>query len=300
MFVEKEFISEGSILIGRWYSAQTKSEAPCIIMCHGTSATITMCLSDYAAEFQKKGFNVFLFDHAGFGRSGGKERQIINPWVQAKGIADAVSFVKKRDSDHSGKIILWGDSFAGMLALNVSALVEGLAGIVSFTASCGLRIVNFENPKKDFKTFKTIFAQGNFGQLEDLSREGPMAVVSADQKANPSLLTPIQAFKWFIEQGGKFNSGWENQVTRVIPRTEVPFTPLLSAPFISAPVLMMIGKDDEMPLISRDVQLEVYSRIGSEKEFYEIDGGHFGALYPHSELFHEAVAKQSSFINSIT
>lgn len=74
MFVEKEFISEGSILIGRWYSAQTKSEAPCIIMCHGTSATITMCLSDYAAEFQKKGFNVFLFDHAGFGRSGGKER----------------------------------------------------------------------------------------------------------------------------------------------------------------------------------------------------------------------------------
>ena len=91
-----------------------------------------------------------------------------------------------------------------------------------------------------------------------------MPVVSADQEANPSLLTPIQAFKWFIEQGGKFNSGWENQVTRVIPRTEVPFTPLLTAPFISAPVLMMIGKDDEMPLISRDVQLEVYSRIGSD------------------------------------
>ena len=40
-------------------------------------------------------------------------------------------------------------------------------------------------------------------------------------------------------------------------------------------------QDDEMPLISRDVQLEVYSRIGSEKEFYEIDGSHFGALYPH-------------------
>jgi hypothetical protein len=187
-----------------------------------------------------------------------------------------------------------------MLVLTVGALVEGLAGIVSFTASCGLRIINFENPKQDFKTFKTIFAQGDFDQLEDLSREGPMPVVAADQEANPSLLAPIQAFKWFIEQGGKFNSGWENQVTRVIPRTEVPFTPLLTASFISAPVLMMIGKDDEMPLISRDVQLEVYSRIESEKEFYEIDGGHFGAIYPHSELFHEAIAKQSSFINSIT
>ena len=300
MFVEKDFISEGSKLRGRWYSAKKKSEAPCIIMCHGTSATITMCLSDYASEFQKKGFNVFLFDHAGFGRSDGEERQIINPWVQGRGIADAVSFVKKRDGDHNGKIILWGDSFAGMLVLTVGALVEGLAGIVSFTASCELRIVNFENCNQDFKIFEAIFAQGNYDQLEDLSREGPMPVVSADQEANPSLLTPIQAFKWFIDQGGKFNSGWENQVTRVIPRTEVPFTPLLTAPFISAPVLMMIGKDDEMPLISRDVQLEVYSRIGSEKEFYEIDGGHFGAIYPYSELFHEAIAEQSSFINSIT
>ena len=87
MFEEKEFTSEASTLRGRWYTAQNKSKAPCIIMCHGTSATITMCLSDYASEFQKRGFNVFLFDHAGFGRSGGKERQTINPWLQAKGIA---------------------------------------------------------------------------------------------------------------------------------------------------------------------------------------------------------------------
>ena len=300
MFIEKEFISENVILRGRWYSAQDKLEAPCIIMCHGTSATITMCLSDYASEFQKRGFNVFLFDHAGFGRSDGKERQTINPWVQAKGIADAVSFVKTSNDHHNGKIILWGDSFAGMLVLTAGAVVEGLTGIVSFTASCGLQILNFENPKQDFKIFKAIFDEGNFDQLEDFSRDGPMAVVSADQEINASLLTPIQAFKWFIDQGGKFNSGWENRVTRVIPQTEVPLTPLLTAPFITAPVLMMVGKDDEMPLISRDVQIEVYDRIESDKELYEIDGGHFGAIYPKSEIFYEAILKQSAFINSIT
>ncbi|MDG1009797.1 MAG: alpha/beta fold hydrolase [Amylibacter sp.] len=300
MFIEKEFISENVILRGRWYSAQDKLEAPCIIMCHGTSATITMCLSDYASEFQKRGFNVFLFDHAGFGRSDGKERQTINPWVQAKGIADAVSFVKTSNDHHNGKIILWGDSFAGMLVLTAGAVVEGLTGIVSFTASCGLQILNFENPKQDFKIFKAIFDEGNFDQLEDFSRDGPMAVVSTDQENNASLLTPIQAFKWFIDQGGKFNSGWENRVTRVIPQTEVPLTPLLTAPFITAPVLMMVGKDDEMPLISRDVQIEVYDRIESDKELYEIDGGHFGAIYPKSEIFYEAISKQSAFINSIT
>ena len=300
MFVEKEFSSQAVTLRGRWYAAQNKSKAPCIIMCHGTSATITMGLSDYASEFQAKGFNVFLFDHAGFGRSEGRERQTINPWSQAKGIADAVTFVKTQDGDHNGKIILWGDSFAGMLVLTVGALVEGLAGIISFTAACGLKVLNFENLEQDFQTLKAIFDEGNFDQLEDFSREGPIAVVSPDQKTNPSLLTPIQAFRWFIDQGGKFNSGWENTVTRVIPRTEVPFTPLLTSPFITAPVFMMIGKDDEMPHISRDVQLEVYNRIESDKEFYEIDGGHFGAIYPKSEIFYEAIKKQTAFLTSIT
>ena len=115
MFIEKEFTSEGSILRGRWYASQDAENAPCIVMCHGTSGTVSMALSSYAIEFQKTGFNVFLYDHVGFGRSEGKIRQTINPWVQGRGIADAVAFVKLQEESHSGKIVLWGDSFAGMM-----------------------------------------------------------------------------------------------------------------------------------------------------------------------------------------
>ena len=78
MFIEKEFVSEGSTLRGRWYPTQDAKNAPCIAMCHGTSATVPMALSSYAIEFRNKGFNVFLYDHAGFGRSDGKIRQTIN------------------------------------------------------------------------------------------------------------------------------------------------------------------------------------------------------------------------------
>jgi alpha-beta hydrolase superfamily lysophospholipase len=106
MFVEKEFMSEGIILRGRWYPTQDEPLAPCIVMSHGTSATVSMCLSEYATEFQQKGFNVFLYDHVGFGRSDGKERQTINPWVQGRGIADAVTYLKSNNQLHNGKIIL--------------------------------------------------------------------------------------------------------------------------------------------------------------------------------------------------
>jgi hypothetical protein len=75
---------------------------------------------------------------------------------------------------------------------------------------------------------------------------------------------------------------------------------LVTAPFIKAPVLMMTGKEDEMPQIVREVQVEVFNRVQSEKQYYEIDGGHFGAIYPHTPLFYEAIAVQSAFIKSIT
>ena len=300
MFTEKEFLSEGSILRGRWYAAQYGPVSPCIVMSHGTSATVPMCLSEYAIEFQKKGFNVFLYDHVGFGRSRGQVRQTINPWIQARGIADAVAHIRSEHHLHNKKIILWGDSFAGMLVLAVGALINDLTGVVSFTASCGLSVLNFEDPVSSFEKLKTIFNAGNFDELEDGVREGPMPVVSDNQEANPSLLTPIQAFRWFIDQGGQWNSGWKNNVTRVIPKTDVPFSPLVTAPFIKAPVLMMIGREDEMPLISRETQVAVYDRLKCRKEFYEIDGGHFGALYPKSPLFYEAVSIQSAFIKSIT
>ena len=60
MFVEKEFISQGSILRGRWYAGPKESLSPSIVMCHGASATISMCLADYATEFQNKGVNFFM------------------------------------------------------------------------------------------------------------------------------------------------------------------------------------------------------------------------------------------------
>ena len=300
MFNEKEFKSEGTILRGRWYPSQEGKNAPCIIMCHGTSATVSMALSSYADEFQNKGFNVFLYDHVGFGRSEGNIRQTINPWVQGKGIADAVRFVKSLEASHNGKIVLWGDSFAGMLALVVAGLVDGLAGVISFSAPCGLTVLDFDDSEKSMTALKSIFNKGDFDKLEELLREGPMPVVSSDQVSTPSLLKPIQAFRWFVDQGGQWNSGWNNSVTRIIPKTEVPFSPLVTAPFVKVPVLMMNGKNDEMPQVIREVQLEVFNRLKSIKQLYEIDGGHFGALYPQTPLFYEAISIQRDLIKSVT
>ena len=55
MFTEKEFISEGDTLRGRWYKTDQNQNAPCIIMCHGTSATISMVCQIMHWSFREEG-----------------------------------------------------------------------------------------------------------------------------------------------------------------------------------------------------------------------------------------------------
>ena len=56
-------------------------------------------------------------------------------------------------------------------------------------------------------------------------------------------------------------------MTRIISKTDVSFTPLLTAHFITASVMMMNGKGDEMPLIRFVVQLEVVNASLAQRSF---------------------------------
>ena len=79
MFEAIEFPSEGATLRGRFYRPVAAAPWPTVVMTHGTTATITMCLDRYAEVFCRAGLAVLLYDHRNFGLSGGEPRQLINP-----------------------------------------------------------------------------------------------------------------------------------------------------------------------------------------------------------------------------
>jgi uncharacterized protein len=97
-------------------------------------------------------------------------------------------------------------------------------------------------------------------------------------------MQPDTAFRWFIEYGGRFDTGWTNQVTQVIPRVPVDFDPGLCVPHLKAPLLMIIAREDEMPYVSSDIARRVYDLAPAPKQLRQIDGGHFGLLhYPSGQ-----------------
>jgi hypothetical protein len=123
-----------------------------------------------------------------------------------------------------------------------------------------------------------------------------MPVVSFDQQGSPSLLKPIQAFRWFIELAGWHGSLWENRVTRVVPPTPVPFSAYLAAPSIKAPTLMTVGRNDEIVHCNLDVLKAIYAMMRCPKQWADIDGGHFGLLCYPSEVSSEASTRQREFL----
>ena len=125
---------------------------------------------------------------------------------------------------------------------------------------------------------------------------GPMPVVSSDQAGTPPLLKPIQAFRWFIDYGGRAGTRWINSVTRVLPATPVPYHPALCAPFVRAHTLLMVAPEDEMVHANYAVARQAYELIPGPKQWYDIAGGHFGLLYYPSELFDEASRVQTEFL----
>jgi hypothetical protein len=290
-----EFASESAVLRGCLLApVAARAPLPAIVMAHGTSATVPMVAIDYAREFARRGFAVLVYDHRNFGRSGGEPRQEINPWLQCRGYRDAMTFMSGRPEVDRNRLGLWGDSYTGGQVIVLGACDPRPKAIVAQCPVFGASVPPLEPSVEVLDAIRSTLQGGDIAGGPEHTT-GPLPVVSADQQASPSLLAPIQAFRWFIDYGGRPGSAWVNRVTRVIPPTAVPYSPYLCAPFVQAPTLLMVAPDDEMVHCAYGVTRSAYNLMTCEKEWHDIQDGHFGLLYHPSDRFTEAVAIQADF-----
>ena len=294
-FANVEFRSQGAVLRGRLYRPAGSEPFPVVVMAHGTSATITMAADRYAEAFRESGFAVLLYDHRNFGGSGGEPRQEINPWVQVRGYLDALTYIESVAGIDREAIAIWGDSYSAAEVMVVGAVDQRPAAVVAQIPAIGPQL---PPPDPGGALFSALRDTVGDGSVEGGPSEttGPLPVVSADQLGTPSLLTPIQAFRWFIEYGGRHGTGWENRVTRVVPSTPCPFHAGIAAPHLFHPLLMMIAPEDEMVGANPEVSRAAYDSVPGPKELVEINGGHFGLLYHPSVEFDRASTAQSEFL----
>jgi uncharacterized protein len=290
-----EFPSEGAILRGRLYGS-TAVSSPIVIMAHGFSATINGMVADrYAEIFHRAGFAVLLYDHRNFGISGGMPRQEIDPYAQARGYRSAIDYAATLPGIDGRRIAIWGDSLSGGAVIAVCAVDPRVAAIVSQVPACGSEIPPPDTDDSLFEGVRRCLLDGGDAHASIMSR-GPMPVVSFDQASTPSLLTPITAYRWFIEYGGRHGTNWQNSATLIVSGGPAPWNPAVCAVHMTAPSLFVIAPDDEMPGADPSVARKAFDSAPPPKELLEIEGGHFGLLHYPSALFDEVSQAQLSFL----
>ena len=287
-----EFSSQDqTVLRGRIYLPEGLP-AHCVVLAHGFSATIPMVLHRFAEGFARAGIVALAYDHSGFGISDGQPRGEINQWLQARGYRSAIGYARTRDEIDPNRIAIWGDSNSGATALAVAAwLGDEVAAVVVQMPACGRELTPDDPGGERFAAMVETLDHGEIRLPRDAWVE--KAVVSADQVAAPSALIPLTAFRWFIEYGARYGSGWQNRVTLTQPPG---FDCLAIASHVHAPTLFMMSPADEFPGAASHVQRAVFERLAGTKEKAEMDGGHLGILFDESPLHRQAVQIQSAYL----
>jgi len=288
------FRSDGAEVSGWFYSPDTPPPWPLIVMAHGFSATKQMVADRYAEAFIEEGLAVLLYDHRGFGASGGEPRQQINPWVQSRGYRDAIAFGTSVENVDSDRIAVWGDSYSSGVALVAAAVDTRVTALVVQVPALGGEMPPDDPDGSRRESMKEMVRTGPVEPTEGEIR-GPMPVVWDDQEGRPSALKPETAFRWFNGYGTRPDTNWENEVTIVRPENP-EWQPGLCASDVSCPALFVVSPEDEMPRSDPAVARDAYERLSGSKEWVEIPGGHFGLLYYPSETFDRSSSAQSQFL----
>jgi pimeloyl-ACP methyl ester carboxylesterase len=106
------------------------AEAPIAVMAHGLSGTRRDGLGSFAERFAAAGIGALLFDHRGFGDSGG-ERDLFQPARQLDDWRAAIACARSLPGVDAARVATFGSSMGGGNALAAAAADPRIAAVVS-------------------------------------------------------------------------------------------------------------------------------------------------------------------------
>lgn len=126
-----QFLSEDGTKLSGWFIPAKGKALGTVIHFHGNAQNMSAHYS-YVSWLPSNGFNLFVFDYRGYGKSEGK---LSRKGVYQDSVA-AVEYIKTRSDIDQNKLILFGQSLGGANAMAVagSTEFEGIIGVVSDSA----------------------------------------------------------------------------------------------------------------------------------------------------------------------
>ncbi len=135
-FEDISFSSRDKVLLNGWFIRGTSDRV--ILFCHGNFGNISQRL-DIIQEMHLLGYNIFIFDYRGFGRSNGipSEEGLYNDAL------GAYDYLKDRGYNN-GDIILFGKSLGGVVAIFLASIIEDFRGLIVDSSFCSSQALGYD------------------------------------------------------------------------------------------------------------------------------------------------------------
>jgi len=260
---------DGTTLRGWLYLPRDGAPHPGIVMTHGFSATKEMALAAYAEVFCAGGVAVLVYDHRCLGASDGEPRQLVDPWAQARDYVAALDWLEALDGIDPARLGLWGSSFSGGHALVVGAIDDRVGAVVAN--------VPFVGRPGEAAADDDAFDRLALGVREHTHRAddvmGPLPVVTERGRDGGAVLPQPEAAEWFLDEGRRAGSRWQNRVLLPGGSAMGDFDPAVALPRLHTPTLLVLASEDRVAPTAAG--LAAYELLPGTKELLVIDGHHF-------------------------
>jgi pimeloyl-ACP methyl ester carboxylesterase len=228
-----EFRSESDPCAAWLYAAAgDASKAPVVVMAHGLSGTRRDRLGAFAERFAAAGFAALVFDHRGFGDSGG-ELDLFDPARQLEDWRAAIAFARSLPGIDAGKVATFGSSMGGGNALAAAAGDLGVAAAISQVPF--LDIVRQAHRPSPRVTVRMLAAAVRGAHLPAVGRPNEPALINAPGGE--------EGWRRVVSIGE--DSRWRNRVSsRWL--LGAPYRPAKYAAKLHCPWLVCVGEADRV------------------------------------------------------
>jgi pimeloyl-ACP methyl ester carboxylesterase len=239
-------------------------------MAHGLSGTRRDRLGPFAERFAAEGFAALVFDHRGFGDSGG-EPDRFDPAAQLDDWRAAIAFARSLPGIDSSRVVTFGSSMGGGNALAAAAEDPDVAAAVSQVPF--LDIVRQAHRSSPLVTARMLAAAARGAHLPAVGRPNELALINAPGGE--------EGWRRVVAMGEE--SRWRNRVSSrwLLGR---PFRPVRHAAKLHCPWLVCVGEADRVAKPGPAIAAARRAPLGELRAYPGVD--HFD-VYDGPE--HEAV-----------
>lgn len=280
--------SSGGVQCRGWLYRPAGERPPLVVMGHGLGAVREMGLAPYAERFVEAGIAALPFTYRHFGDSDGEPRQLLDIARQLEDWAAALSYARSLDRIDSGRIAIWGSSFAGGHVIEVAARDGQVAAVVSqcpFTD--GIASLRVTSPRSAARGAELAIRDEFAARL---GRPAVMVALTGPPGSAALMAAPDSepGYRALIPPELDFN---DKVAARIINRLGF-YRPGRSASKVKCPILFCICDTDTIAPADAAIG---YAAQAPRSEVKRYPIGHFD-IYK-GEWFERAVADQTEFLS---